>query len=559
VAKETEKKTPRDLLRVIFRRWRVFLSVATGIAFAILVAALYVPLKYTGETIFERRIDFGAVESRREEAESFESLRVTLMHELGSTEALEKAAEQVGLTRGMPRGTDGRILTEAGEMMLQDLVTTLRKGLRVSFNVRSPRVDLVSVAFTHKDPWLAQALPNQLVTNYIESASAKVVARLTGSHDFLEERVTETSERLKELRNARITFESDHAGAMPNSPTELGERLRDIAADIDTKRPEQEKAKRKVERLEAVLKAATNTDEPFRTIKGPNPELDRLNRQLQDYEDLLAAALPPGGRMTENHPDVKALRGRIEQVKKRIEETEKEVTLQTEYGSEDTQAMLSMQLADARAELDLATNELARLEGRQAALQKLQADFGPVRQKYVDLLDQQEKKQTEVDRWQKQLTGVQMSLAAEVAKKRTHLETTQFAKKQFRPSSPKLELVLAAALLGGLIAAGGVVFLLQALDRTLNTTEDAIEAFGLPICGVTGEIVSPRQRRTRRLLRWVGRPVVGLVIVLVLGVATLNIVLWLRYPEEHARWKASPAGYITRGISDGVQSLRNRI
>ena len=559
MAKEAEKRTPRDLLRVICRRWRLFLFVATAATFAILVAAQYVPLKYTGETIFERRTEAGAVTSSREQTESFESLRVTLTHELGSTEAIETAAKQLGLTKGMPLQDDGESFTEAGEMMLQDLVTRLRKGLSISFRVRSSRVDLVSVSFTDKHAPLAQALPNQLVTNYINATSAKIVARLKGSHDFLNNRVTETTDKLTELRKARVKFETEHAGALPDSPNALGERLRDVTADIDTKRGEKEKADRKVKRLGALLEAAKNTDKPFREIKGPNPELDRLNRQLQDYEDLLAAAIRPVGRMTENHPDVKAMRARIKQVKERIEKAPDEVTLQTEYGSEDARGLITMQLADAQAELDLATNGLARLEGRQAVLQKVQANFGPVRQEYVDLLSRQEKAQDEVDRWQKQLTGVQMSLAAEVAKKRTHLETVQYAKKQFRPSSPKLELVLAAALLGGLIVGGAVVFLLQALDRTLNTTEDAIEAFGLPICGVTGEIASRHQRRIHRLLRWGLRPVIGLVIVVVLGLATLNITLWLRYPEEHAKWRGDRIKYVSDGVSEGIRQLRDRI
>ena len=256
---------------------------------------------------------------------------------------------------------------------------------------------------------------------------------------------------------------------------------------------------------------------------------------------------------------MQALSGKVAQLEKEIEETPAEAVLQKEYGSEDARGILAMQLADAQADLDLATNELSRLDERLMSLQELHANFGPVRQEYVELVKEKEKVQAEVDRWQGQLTGVQMALAAEVAKKRTHLETTQFAKKQFRPSSPKLELVLAAALLGGLAAAGGVVFLLQSLDRTINTTEDALEAFGVPLCGVTGEIVPPRQRLRRRLVHWVGRPIIGLLVVLVLGLATLNIVLWLRYPEEYEDWKDGRAGYVTQKISEGVQELRNRI
>lgn len=158
------------------------------------------------------------------------------------------------------------------------------------------------------------------------------------------------------------------------------------------------------------------------------------------------------------------------------------------------QANLTIQETTAQSEYQMATNELERLQARQVALQNIMNNYGPVRQEYLGMIKEVTDQQAEVDRWQKRRTEVQMALAAEAAKHRTHLTQVELAQEQFKPSSPKLLYVLALAIVGGLAFGGGLVFLTNTVDRSITTTEEATAHFGLPVLGSIGEIMTAPQR-----------------------------------------------------------------
>ena len=152
--------------------------------------------------------------------------------------------------------------------------------------------------------------------------------------------------------------------------------------------------------------------------------------------------------------------------------------------------------------------------------------------------------QAELVNWQGRLSGIRMSLAAEVAKKRTHLEAVQAAQEQFVPSFPPLPLVLGFSIGGALAFGIGLVFLANMFDRTISTTDGASEEFGLPVHGVIGEILLAKERRRRKLVSWVAVPaVLALALVCVAG-AGMSILLRLQFPEQYAKWHAAPATFL---------------
>ena len=558
MADEKRKPTPREILRVVFRRRRMFVLGAAAFALAALVAAQRWPLEYTGTTIFERRQD----PALEEKIGSFEKVKLTLHHELVGRTAMEQAVKELDLTRRMHRGPDGELTLE-GQMNEQELVKRLMDKTQVEWSVRTEYVDLLSVSFTDEDPDLAEEMPNTLVRNYITRVSEQMVARLDASRDFLQKQVSNVDGRLTEATRQRIEFEAQHGGMLPDSPGALEERMQQMSTDMDTIRRQGAVAKQKLERLKALAEAAAAAPgEPIQIVKGPNPELDRLKKDLRTFKDDLANAMILR-HMTEKHPTVQTLHKKIEEIEKEIEETPEETVIQKVYGSEGPGDGLAMALAAARSEVEMADKELERLQGRLNAVQLLVANYAPVRQQYLELSTKVGELEAEKKSWQDRLTGVQMALEAEVAKRRTHLSAVQMAEKQFRPSSPKLLYVLGFALAGGLAFGGAVVFLSNTLDRSISATQNAAKYFNLPVCGVIDEIVTPRERLWRNVRRGVVEPTIALILVGVIGVASLNIALWLHYPEEHKQWQEDPtafvgsraAYYYQRGVQKLKQSL----
>ena len=559
------KKNMRDFLRIVFRNRLRFLLGSALVAIVVLQVAHYNwPLKYTGLTKFQRRTDVAGQGGKGGTTESFENIKLTLEHDLMGRNAVALVAEELKLFEGLPRDADGE-LTRVGVMAKQEIVAKLRRDIQITWEVKTRDVDLVAVRVRHADRRLARDIPDLLVTNYINKISQQIVARLTASRDFLLKRVNDCNLRLMELNKQRLDFETLHADAMPDDPGALQERIRKIEANIETLRISEDTARSKLQRLLGLLNAPTSrpsgrvTTQPvMMTVKRPNPEWQRLDGKVRELRESLAAQRI--GK-TAKHPTIIALQDQIKLLEKRISTVEKEVDVEVPVPTVAPRDIprntiaLQAQIAAAKSELEIATQEKTRLEKDLKPLLKLSKNFAPIRQEYTAIIDKIKKEEQELNTWRSRYTGVQMDLAAEVAKRRTPLSAVQAAEEQDKPSSPSLALVLGLAVVGGLGVGAGLVFLASVLNRTVNTVEDAVQRFQVPVHGVISEIVSRRRQLTRRLRRWLLMPTVATVTLIVLAASVLSVCLWLRSPTKYKGWQNDPMGFVRKSASD----LRDKI
>ena len=132
MAESSSTKPLADLWRLVCRRKGLFLLSASVFAVAALHASHLLPLKYTGRAKFERRTDVATSRSRGQESESFETIKLTLHHELAGRAAVDHVAEELGLVQGnaFPREKNGQ-LTHEGQMAKQELVESLKQRIEV--------------------------------------------------------------------------------------------------------------------------------------------------------------------------------------------------------------------------------------------------------------------------------------------------------------------------------------------------------------------------------------------------------------------------------------------
>jgi len=568
---ETKPKlTWRDAWRVV-RRWHVrFVLGASLFAIVVLVGARFWPLKYTGTAAFKRYVK-PAIETR---VSSFESIKPALEQEVTSPQAVMQASDALGKAQEFgfewfqtgPKEEDRNMRPKdrAAEKRLRSLI----EGINVVWPVKSTSMDWVYVSFTHNDPELAQEMPDALVHWYFNEMKEEMIGDLTESRDFLKARAEEVDRRLKTLLEKRAEFEGQHAGQLPNDPAVFDQQLRQTDADIDTVRRLHEVATQERDQLKTMqdmLKA--NPDEPSQVVKARNPKLDELKKELdaskdelKKLEDELDAHLILS-HMTEKHPTVEALRKKIakvktevEKVEKEIEETPEEAVLQRVFGKDSPAAQeLAVALAGVQSRVDMASSEVQRLQNRQKELQGLLADYARVRNQHLEILRKLDEEEQEKAKWQERLAEVEMTLEAEKAVLRTRLEAVQVAEKHLLPSSPELSLVLGFALVGGLVAGGGLVFFCHTIDRSISTKQDAAKHFNLPVCGVIDEILTPGQRLKRKARQWGVEPLGALILVAIIGVASLNIVLWLRDPDGYDQLHEDPKTFIGSRATDYYQ------
>jgi hypothetical protein len=253
-------------------------------------------------------------------------------------------------------------------------------------------------------------------------------------------------------------------------------------------------------------------------------------------------------RYTELHPEVRSLREGIRRLEAKLAALEPKLPANYEppaaRGPQPKPENIEPALAAARSDVEVTTAEIERLENRLKDLEGLMASFTTVRQQYVEIVNKMRDAQAEAARWKARQDEIQMALDAEVAKRRTHLESVQTAETQFRPSSPTLMRVLGFAFVGSLAFGGGVVFLLNFLDRSISTTEEASKYFNIAVHGVIGEITSSGHRRRRKVRRYLVWPAVSLLVLGMLGLATMSIFLWLRSPERFQEWRAAPVKFV---------------
>jgi len=591
-----DKTTPRAIWAAIMRHRSLFLVGAAIFAIAAMLGSHYLPLQYTATAMFERRSDVASEDSNRNKSASFRAMKLTLQHELAGPKAIERVVEQLGLVRpgsGDRSGQRGVTVRERKDKLIREIM----KRIVVRWEVRSDQVDLVSVKFTHHDPELAQKIPNALVKDYINRVSEQIVQRLQASLAFLVERVRECQDRVHELTRKKIEFELTHADMLPDDAAMLARYVHQTSTDIETLRRQRAVAERKVAYLRALVGegaphvalpgawdgafdggrvseaacsalacASVSVDEnlglaeagrlgqvmackglglpmpnapglggPAQIVRGPNPELAKLQDRLQKYRDELDEAISIR-HMTENHPSVRALRQKIAQLQERIRRTPRETVLHKVYETGPAQNELAVQLALAESELQVLTGELARLEQRLAGYRSAVASSAPIREQYLNIVRLLEEQQAEARRWQQRRTDVQMALEAEKAKRRTHLAAVQLAERPYRPVFPQAWMVLAFAIFGGLAFGGGLSLLMDTVDRSVGSLEEATRCFGVPVHAAIGEIRTTRQRAVHRLKRGVLVPAVSLVLLFALFLSAASVVLRLHDPEGYAGW-----------------------
>jgi len=535
------KKTTRDLLRIVFRRWEMFLLGAAFFAVAAIIGWHFVPLKYTGTAIFEVGLEAAAGRISSVSKETLDATKERLPEDLAGYRAVEEAVETLGLTKGLPHGEDGR-LTAEGDRRRQEMIVAMMKAITIRREARSAQEDLVSVSVTHADPWLAENMPTVLITGYINNIYNRIRVGLKSTHDFLKEKVDDCTKGLEALQKQRIEFETRNAGMLPENPMAIQDRIQVTSSDLDALRREHSLAEQKLTKIRGMMQTTTApTSQPVE-IMGPNPVLADLKNQLQQAKEELDIALTVT-KMTEKHPHVQVLRARVAQLEGRIkEEPETAVVRTVNLPSEGDLRLAEMQ---AQAEWDMANREIARLESRLKSYESLWAGFGPIRQEYLEFIQQRGDLAKEAAMWQQKLMEVEAALQAQISESGTRLAAVQNPQKQFRPSSPTMGKVMAFAILGGLAFGAGLVFLASVMDRAIAATEDAAGHFDIPVFGVIGEIVTQRELVIRRLKKAIVIPVVTLVALAALGLSSFSIYLRLEEPASYrdAR-KAVPAKYL---------------
>ena len=506
----------------LVRRRRFHFCVGFLVTAAVLLIVVhFTPLSYTGTTTFERRSDAADTARGKGGADSYATLKLGLMHYLVGEEAVAKAVEGLGLTRGLSRNSEGK-LTPAGKIARQKLIRKIRQEIKVDWEVKSDFLDLVSVSVTDPDPVLAQQIPNELVKNYIEDVHDKLRRRLTASLQFLMKQTDTCRTRLRELDANRLAFEAEHAPLPLDSPAALAEGIEQTEARLAGL----ESRKRAAEiRLWAAQRK-------FGCLWGNSPDLAKaLTLELTSRSAAEVASRPtavPGCELVVvgwfeplTHPTIVP------------ERSEAETQLELTRVNALIDAKVNWELAKGEVEdLKRAAKSVAK---RLVELQALEARFAPKVLQYREMKQEIKDERVELALWEKRMTEVQATLSAEVAKRRTHLQAVQAAEEQLLPTSPRLRPLLLWTLVGSVLV-GIVVSILPTMRRMIS--------------GGKAPPVKPGGRLVR-----VACGVLVVILLVAVAAGTFSLVLKLHHPPLYGEWQSDPLAFLWRILMEGHTRL----
>ena len=394
---------------------------------------------------------------------------------------------------------------------IEDVLLSLNKSIAVGAD--APHIFAITVNYgnAQKAADIAQAL----LDVFVESSLGLGREDMEQARRFLDQQISEYEHQLETAEQRAAAFKQENLAYLPSSGN-FQANLDGAHQQVKTLAAELRDARTELDIIRTEMAVTPQTIEPG---TAPPDDGSRLAAMQARLAELLT-------RLTEKHPDVIALRRKIE---------EGSLGEPADTGSENPPtrisiapyavpnpgfASLKMRVVDKQAEvaklqekLSLAQEELKELESRayrapevEAQMAKLNRDYSVLKGQYEELLSRRELARVSRDRDE----------AAEV---------------QFRivdppqvpavPKGPPRRLLLTAVLPLACAAGIGLAIALSLLRVTYSSSTQLRADFDLPVIGSVSFVPNPSYRLRRRM------ELVGLVVLSVGLLSTYGVLMTL--------------------------------
>jgi polysaccharide biosynthesis transport protein len=346
--------------------------------------------------------------------------------------------------------------------------------------------DLLSVAYQNTNPEQAAEIVNTLVANYLDNNISVNRAEAIAAREFLEGQLpkaeqtliqSESSIRKVQEENNIISFE-DEADATSNTLENIEQRLIEANSQIENTRSQSEYLKKQLGLSPDQALAATAVSQ--------SPEIQDVVKQIQELESQLAVDKT---RFTANNPEIKALVAKIDSLNGLIKKQVGSVG-----SSQASKVYRNHKFGATQQEL---TAELIKLEASNIGFAKQATYLNRIKQEQENKARQLPELQQKLRQLERQL-GVSKSTyelllqqlkTIELAESQNigNVRVISYAIVPDRPISSRGMAVFAAGSLA-LLAASGLIYLLEMTDNSIKTVEEAKKLFGYTWLGVIPNI-----------------------------------------------------------------------
>ena len=502
------QRTLSKVVAILSRRRWLFVMPMLAALLVSLAIGLTKARRYWITARFERRNDDVITKLvNKNTPYSFASLRDSLTVDLKGYNTVNAVVEQLDLTRDYPRGADGN-LTPEGIARKRALVGRLTREITIGLDERSPFLDIIDLRYMGEEPEIATQVMNQLTRNYMETSRAKATEILTSSHEFFSREAEKEHRRVLELEADLLRMGMEQSQVGPIEPGLLDHQLmkeREVLEELERRRRElQSKITAREEYLKELEgrldRSGLPEEDPgtHQMTMMPNPRRAQLAAEMEKIRAEIADAKAIR-QVTDRHPDIAALRRKLENVRREHDaQPEQVASASVVTPRPGNRSGLDRWLAEGRrTEMELKSlretlaeedRQIEKHKAEQSRLEKAGESLFERREAY--LLQQKKLTQAKADHdaWKSPADQINRILTAEAEKRGIQFATLQEAHgpgSLIAPTLPGIYLISIGVALGLGVA---LVFLREVFDRSFRNPARVRQALGIPVLETIGEI-----------------------------------------------------------------------
>ena len=481
---------------VLRRRWFViipfFMALIAGI-----ILAVALPKKFQAETLImiePQRVPDNYVQAIV--SSDLESRIATIKEMILSRTNLLKIIDNFNIFSG-PK--------HAG-MFLDDKIEAMRKYTTVDIvsDRRNRTANAFKITFEAEEPRKVMQVVNAMATLVIDQNLKSRESQAIGTVEFLENELLKMRGRLEEVEAKLKDFRETHMGELPDQLASNLMVLERLQQQLSDKQKSLRDEKNRLSSLENQIQfareqAAMVVTAPAATENREPTTIEGLKQQLADYKI----------RYTPQHPDVIRLQRKIEELEK---ESPPLSATSGDGGSSRPAGGVGLPATGRRVQADLITQrnsaareivaireELSALQDQVAVYQRRVEDTPKLEQELFSLKRDYDNTQKTYDSLLARKQEAEVAANMERQQKGEQFRILDPARLPDKPQSPDMRKLFLMCAMAGLGLGGGLIFLLEFLDKSVKKLESVTKKLGIPLLVAVPKIDHPQDVRKRRL------------------------------------------------------------
>ncbi len=346
--------------------------------------------------------------------------------------------------------------------------------------------DILQISYRHTDPKLAAQIVNTIVNNYIDNNAQVNRTEAVLAREFLQKQLPKAEKNLEELEASILKIqEENQIISLEEESASIAKSLQEVRRTIAETRAQLANSRSKSEFIGNQL--GVNSQEALiATAVNQSSAVEQSLQKLQQLESQLAEEQ---GFFTEANPKIIELK---EQILLQKELVQKQIT--DVAGNQAKNLFHSSQLGTKQQEL---AAELVQLEANNIGLVKQLESLTQIEQSHQQRANILPKLKFQLRQLERKLAVSQDSYNLllnklnniEIAENQ-NIGNVRVLSRATIPQKPinSRSIGFLASFSLGLISAVGVIYILEIMDRSLKTVEDAKQLLGYTGLGIIPEI-----------------------------------------------------------------------